>query len=330
MNDETAFLRAMIANSGDETTRLVYADWLEERSDPRADFLRLDPELERLSYVAWLERDGHLDYYLQSSAEVREEFERRTVTQSLRNQRRALAASLDPGWVALIDSLACPFQPFFFFNNHGNPNEFRPDELPFAEQIGTRGAIVTFANDFREETCWDSGLTDDLRFLGQLELGECYYGAATCPLHPFICQHPPRERSLTGADVLGAVRAGNFRSRYIENLASTDIPFPGYHPGDGREIENDEIHNDFEGQHLFQNEGDEDGGEVDPFQGTHGDLKRYVRDGKLWYLLLHSTPEPLEEFRFSRYVVLFAIGQSPQGDRLLGVVSHQVCHNLCD
>src|SRR5262249_37551795 len=66
MTDETPFLRAILAKPGDATTRLVYADWLEERGDPRSPFLRLDPEVERISYVAWLERDGHLDYYLQN------------------------------------------------------------------------------------------------------------------------------------------------------------------------------------------------------------------------------------------------------------------------
>jgi uncharacterized protein (TIGR02996 family) len=41
MGDEHAFLNAIRASPGDEALRLVYADWLEERSDPRADFLRL-------------------------------------------------------------------------------------------------------------------------------------------------------------------------------------------------------------------------------------------------------------------------------------------------
>jgi len=41
MFDEDAFLRAIVAAPDDCAPRLVYADWLDERSDPRAEFLRL-------------------------------------------------------------------------------------------------------------------------------------------------------------------------------------------------------------------------------------------------------------------------------------------------
>ena len=41
MNDEQAFLRAMQDQPGDESVRLVFADWLEERGDPRGELLRL-------------------------------------------------------------------------------------------------------------------------------------------------------------------------------------------------------------------------------------------------------------------------------------------------
>jgi uncharacterized protein (TIGR02996 family) len=41
MTDEAGFLDAIKANPGDVMLRLVYADWLEERGDPRGDFIRL-------------------------------------------------------------------------------------------------------------------------------------------------------------------------------------------------------------------------------------------------------------------------------------------------
>lgn len=41
MLEEAAFLEAIRANSDDDTTRLVYADWLDERDDPHAAFVRL-------------------------------------------------------------------------------------------------------------------------------------------------------------------------------------------------------------------------------------------------------------------------------------------------
>ncbi len=38
---EDAFIRAILASPGDATLRLIYADWLEERGDPRGEYLRL-------------------------------------------------------------------------------------------------------------------------------------------------------------------------------------------------------------------------------------------------------------------------------------------------
>jgi uncharacterized protein (TIGR02996 family) len=45
LSEENGFLRAILANPADSGLRLVYADWLEERSDPRAAFVRLGAEL---------------------------------------------------------------------------------------------------------------------------------------------------------------------------------------------------------------------------------------------------------------------------------------------
>jgi uncharacterized protein (TIGR02996 family) len=41
MTDEAAFLRIIRSRPEDDLSRLVFADWLEEQGDPRADFLRL-------------------------------------------------------------------------------------------------------------------------------------------------------------------------------------------------------------------------------------------------------------------------------------------------
>lgn len=49
MDDEAAFLRAIAHAPEDDAPRLVYADWLDERGDPRAAFVRLDLELHRLA-----------------------------------------------------------------------------------------------------------------------------------------------------------------------------------------------------------------------------------------------------------------------------------------
>lgn len=49
MSDEEAFLRAIAAAPDDDLPRLVYADWLDERGDPRAEYLRLEVQRRRLS-----------------------------------------------------------------------------------------------------------------------------------------------------------------------------------------------------------------------------------------------------------------------------------------
>ncbi len=45
MTDDEGFIRAVQATPGDDLPRLVYADWLDERNDPRGTFLRLDVAL---------------------------------------------------------------------------------------------------------------------------------------------------------------------------------------------------------------------------------------------------------------------------------------------
>src|SRR5262245_26584807 len=47
MTTEEDFLRAILDDINDAPRRLVFADWLEERGDPRAEWLRIDCELAR-------------------------------------------------------------------------------------------------------------------------------------------------------------------------------------------------------------------------------------------------------------------------------------------
>jgi uncharacterized protein (TIGR02996 family) len=49
MDEEAAFLKALQANPDDDLSRLVYADWLDEREDPRGYFLRLQVMLKSVS-----------------------------------------------------------------------------------------------------------------------------------------------------------------------------------------------------------------------------------------------------------------------------------------
>jgi hypothetical protein len=193
-------------------------------------------------------------------------------------------------------------------------------ELPFTAPIGKRGFISTFESQFPVSHSQDLGLALDVKILSQIAPEECFSGAGSFPVHPFICELSIERRPLTGTDVLAALKARHFRSAHTKQLAVTDIPYPGYHPG----TDNDEIHNDFSKEYVFENRDQfEKADREAESRGNHGLLKRHVEGGRLWYVLLHSKTH-------GTHVVLFAVGASPNGSRLIGVVTHQVCHNLCD
>jgi uncharacterized protein (TIGR02996 family) len=48
MSEESAFLAAIRATSSDQLPRLVYADWLDERGDPRGELVRIEEEMRNL------------------------------------------------------------------------------------------------------------------------------------------------------------------------------------------------------------------------------------------------------------------------------------------
>jgi uncharacterized protein (TIGR02996 family) len=85
-DEDRAFLRGILTNPADLTGWLAYADWLDERADPRAEFVRLEV------------RRGQL---------TPGEPERTEVEYQLRTLRKRL----DPDWVAIFDRPAienCP------------------------------------------------------------------------------------------------------------------------------------------------------------------------------------------------------------------------------
>ena len=48
MDEDTGFINALVASPNDIALRLVYADWLDDRGDPRGEYLRLALELDHL------------------------------------------------------------------------------------------------------------------------------------------------------------------------------------------------------------------------------------------------------------------------------------------
>ena len=81
--DEQSFLAAIYAAPDDDTPRLVFADWLQENGDePRAEFIRIQCELERLypGYGFPPEHEEHIVHAALGPA-FRERYEREQVIQ---------------------------------------------------------------------------------------------------------------------------------------------------------------------------------------------------------------------------------------------------------
>lgn len=76
MTEDEAFIRAVVDNPGDDTPRLVYADWLDDHADPRGPYLRVECEWGKV----WRSGERPAD-----SPELRE-----------------MTRGLDPVWVARV------------------------------------------------------------------------------------------------------------------------------------------------------------------------------------------------------------------------------------
>jgi len=59
MTDERAFLKAILEKPDDDSRKLVYADWLEEQGDPRAEYLRLTVKARQERVVSPEQRQRH-------------------------------------------------------------------------------------------------------------------------------------------------------------------------------------------------------------------------------------------------------------------------------
>jgi uncharacterized protein (TIGR02996 family) len=82
MTAEAELLRAVVQHPFDQTYRLVYADWLEEHGDARAEYLRLQAELSRASPPRPEPWDGSMPESLE-----------------LCRRERELLEALDPAWL---------------------------------------------------------------------------------------------------------------------------------------------------------------------------------------------------------------------------------------
>jgi uncharacterized protein (TIGR02996 family) len=78
-SDDKAFIRAILDDPYELTTWLIYADWMDEQDDPRAEFLRLSVERKQLE-----EGDPGIG--------------------ALEQRLAALRGALDPNWVLVFDT----------------------------------------------------------------------------------------------------------------------------------------------------------------------------------------------------------------------------------
>jgi uncharacterized protein (TIGR02996 family) len=131
MNEERAFLAAILAQPDDDATKLIYADWLEEQGDPRGEYLRLmlkvreervispeqrqrhkelSAELAELHNQEWQAGHGRLG----TSPESRERRRRvrelegqlanlsKQMRQQVPTRLQELAATFDPNWLTVV------------------------------------------------------------------------------------------------------------------------------------------------------------------------------------------------------------------------------------
>jgi uncharacterized protein (TIGR02996 family) len=131
MAEERAFLAAILERPDDDATKLVYADWLEERGDPRGEYLRLAVKMRQHRVVTPEQRQRHDELSAelaelrtqagralragQGSSPQNRERERRVqelegdladLSRQIRQQVPArlqeLAATLDPTWLTVV------------------------------------------------------------------------------------------------------------------------------------------------------------------------------------------------------------------------------------
>src|SRR5262249_19642646 len=152
----------------------VYADWLQDRADPRAAYVRLKLELD----------DGEEPYVYDPQPHL--------------DPLRELGATLNPGWVAFMETLAQPFKPIAFA------------EDGFTESIGKRGRVAVFESQYRSEECLNSELLADLIFLTAFGKPPCAYGEYDVALSGFLCELRNTTQPSTDADVRAALKLNLF------------------------------------------------------------------------------------------------------------------------
>jgi uncharacterized protein (TIGR02996 family) len=125
MNEERAFLKAILERPDDDVTKQVYADWLEEQGDPRGDYLRLLLQLRQQRVITPEQQRKHTKLSAELAAihtQLRREWEdalagharpenqeRQRLMQELESQLASLSKRLRQQIPARLQELAATF-----------------------------------------------------------------------------------------------------------------------------------------------------------------------------------------------------------------------------
>lgn len=192
---------------------------------------------------------------------------------------------------------------------------------PLILPLGFKGAVATLESQFSTNAKPDLETARNFCVAiaaAKCGFGQCYYGAADYSIHPFHCESPSTEKICSAQSILNVLSVRDFRSEFVSDLSAYELPSHGYRPS----TFNDEIHNDFKEQYMFCNDDA-------PNDGEPGVLRRYALNNQLWHVLLHEWVGPTSRDK-GPLVTMFTLAIAPDQRHLVGMVTHQVCHNLCD
>jgi uncharacterized protein (TIGR02996 family) len=186
MDHDEAFIQDILEHPEDPSLRLIYADWLDERDDPRGQFLRLDVEL--------------------AGVPRKEKKQRRQLGERLRQMREGI----DRTWLARLDRTAvencelqfdfeCPKRwekltttadPAVRFCDSCQQNVYHCGSVEQAERHAWAGHCVAVDSRTRRKP-------GDLRLLQQAVLGRI------APPRHLTRLQPGRRVRVTGGDYRG-------------------------------------------------------------------------------------------------------------------------------
>lgn len=146
--DEERFLQAIEAHPDDDESRLVYADWLEERGDPRGEFIRVQCEMEEAEGVdsrRWMTLLGRQEQLL---AEYRETWAPSPIPEAKWMFERGLPVRLAVPYEHLWHSLdyLLTFDPVPFLDIVRFDVRHRAPDFELLQQV-TQAAVHPNVND---------------------------------------------------------------------------------------------------------------------------------------------------------------------------------------